>query len=71
VDHRFQLRPYDGPEQAENAIETARPASRGDVFAAVGPIGGSARRLYSAWHTTIARSRRAKPGHGHRLARIE
>lgn len=47
----------DGPEQAENAIETARPASRGDVFAAVGPIGGSARRLYSAWQATLHTTR--------------
>ncbi|MEV0798139.1 hypothetical protein AB0I34_10650 [Kribbella sp. NPDC050281] len=43
----------DRPEQAEDAVENARPASRGAVFAAVGPIGGSARRLYSAWNTAV------------------
>ena len=47
----------DSPDQAIDAIESARPASRGDVFAAVGPIGGSARRLYSAWNTTICGQR--------------
>jgi hypothetical protein len=41
-------------DQAIAAVGSARPARRGDVFAAVGPIGGSARRLYSAWSTTIA-----------------
>jgi hypothetical protein len=39
------------------AIENAKPASRGAVFDAVGPIGGSARRLYSAWNTTIQTTR--------------
>jgi hypothetical protein len=43
----------DSPDQAIDAVDTAQPASHGDVFAAVGPIGGSARRLYSAWNTTI------------------
>jgi hypothetical protein len=36
-------------DKAIAAVGSARPARRGDVFAAVGPIGGSARRLYSAW----------------------
>ncbi|WP_433164749.1 hypothetical protein [Kribbella sp. CA-247076] len=48
----------DSPEAAVDAVQNARPASRGDVFAAVGPIGGSARRLYSAWQTVIACSQR-------------
>ncbi|WP_199237005.1 hypothetical protein [Kribbella antiqua] len=61
VDPKLQVPDYildvcsstiDSPEQAVNAIDTARPASRGDIFSAVGPIGGSARRLYSAWHST-------------------
>lgn len=67
VDPRLQVPEYildvcsstiDSPEEAVNAVETARPANRGDVFAAVGPIGGSARRLYSAWQATIACARR-------------
>ena len=66
VDPKLQVPDYildvcsstiDSPEAAVSAVETARPASRGDVFAAVGPIGGSARRLYSAWQATIACSR--------------
>jgi hypothetical protein len=44
----------DSSDQAISAVENASPASRGAVFAAVGPIGGSARRLYSAWQATIA-----------------
>lgn len=47
----------DAPEDAVAAIESAKPASRGAVFDAVGPIGGSARRLYSAWHATIQTTR--------------
>jgi hypothetical protein len=63
VDPKLQVPDYildvcsstiDSPELVLDAVENARPASRGDVFAAVGPIGGSARRLYSAWHATIA-----------------
>ncbi|TWD81002.1 hypothetical protein FB561_2104 [Kribbella amoyensis] len=48
----------DGPDQAVGAVGNARPARRGAVFAAVGPIGGSARRLYSAWHAAIISARR-------------
>ncbi|MEI8410314.1 MULTISPECIES: hypothetical protein [unclassified Kribbella] len=68
VDPKLQVPDYildvcsstiDSPEAAINAVETARPASRGDVFAAVGPIGGSARRLYSAWQATISCAQRA------------
>jgi hypothetical protein len=47
----------DSPEQAIAAVDSAQPTSRGDVFAAVGPIGGSARRLYSAWNATITCAR--------------
>jgi hypothetical protein len=63
VDPKLQVPDYildvcsstiDRPEQAPDAVANARPASRGDIFAAVGPIGGSARRLYSAWQATIA-----------------
>lgn len=66
VDPRLQVPDYildvcsstiDKPELAEEAVANARPASRGDVFAAVGPIGGSARRLYSAWQAAITCSR--------------
>lgn len=68
VDPKLQVPDYildvcsstiDSPAEAIDAVETARPASRGDVFAAVGPIGGSARRLYSAWQATIACAQRA------------
>jgi hypothetical protein len=67
VDPKLQVPDYilsvcsstiDAPEQAVDAIENAEPASRGAVFNAVGPIGGSARRLYSAWHATIQTTRR-------------
>jgi hypothetical protein len=43
----------DKPEDAVASVEAARPASRGAVFNAVGPIGGSARRLYSAWYAAM------------------
>jgi hypothetical protein len=67
VDPKLQVPDYilsvcsstiDTPEQAVAAIEKAKPASRGAVFDAVGPIGGSARRLYSAWHATIQTTKR-------------
>ncbi|HZX08825.1 hypothetical protein [Kribbella sp.] len=66
VDPKLQVPDYilsvcsstiDAPEQAVAAIADAKPASRGAVFNAVGPIGGSARRLYSAWHATIQSTR--------------
>ncbi|MDX3005749.1 hypothetical protein PWY87_28985 [Kribbella solani] len=66
VDPKLQVPDYilsvcsstiDSPEEAVSAIENAKPASRGAVFDAVGPIGGSARRLYSAWHATIQSTR--------------
>ncbi|WP_350279500.1 hypothetical protein [Kribbella sp. HUAS MG21] len=68
VDPKLQVPDYilsvcsstiDAPEQAVDAIENAEPASRGAVFNAVGPIGGSARRLYSAWHATIQTTKRS------------
>lgn len=67
VDPKLQVPDYilevcsstiDSADQAIGAVDSARPARRGDVFAAVGPIGGSARRLYSAWHATIASAHR-------------
>ena len=66
VDPKLQVPDYilsvcsstiDAPEQAVDAIENATPASRGAVFNAVGPIGGSARRLYTAWNTAIQTTR--------------
>ncbi|HEY3557041.1 MAG TPA: hypothetical protein VGL05_06250 [Kribbella sp.] len=66
VDPKLQVPDYilnvcsstiDAPEDAVAAIANAEPASRGAVFDAVGPIGGSARRLYSAWHATIQTTR--------------
>ncbi|MFD7153767.1 hypothetical protein ACFV9C_04180 [Kribbella sp. NPDC059898] len=66
VDPKLQVPDYilsvcsstiDAPEQAVAAIADAKPAGRGAVFNAVGPIGGSARRLYSAWHATIQSTR--------------
>lgn len=40
----------DAADRAVPAVQAATPASRGAVFNAVGPIGGSAHRLYDAWY---------------------
>ncbi|MEV0616595.1 hypothetical protein AB0I81_24985 [Nonomuraea sp. NPDC050404] len=46
-------------DEAVNAVDTAEPVSRKVLYEAVGPVGGSARRLFKVWRKAAIRAHAA------------